>query len=178
MTLTFKYTNTRQDFVAQEELLNRHSYRSARSNHYYALTFAAVLMVLAALVAYQADSIFPMCIFLTALGWQLYQSIPFSRVYRRAVEPSLASRPDTQIELTVREDGLLERMHRIESFVPWSSVRSFTRYRDTLFIALEAGLWAIIPQHSLTADSAALSDVIRVLGEKGVNETPAEGEPQ
>jgi len=176
MSLTLKYTNTRPDFVAQEELVNRHSYRSARSDHYYALAYGAALMLLAAHVAYQADSIFLMCLFLTALAWQLFQSIPYSRVYRRAMEQSLASRPETQIELTVREDGLLERMHGIESFVPWSSVRSFTRYRDTLFIALEAGLCAIIPQHSLTADSPALSDVVRVLGEKGVKETPAEGD--
>jgi hypothetical protein len=176
MTLTLKYTNTRQDFMAQEELLNRHAYRSARSRHYQSVSLGAALMVLAALIAYLADRIFPMCLFLTALGWQLYQSIPYSRVYRRAVEQSLCSRPDTRIELEVRDDGIHERMHGIESFVPWTSVRSFLRYRDTLFIALEASLWAIIPQRSLTADSAVLSDVVRVLGEKGIKEMPVESQ--
>jgi len=171
MALILEYTNTREDFLAQAELIHRDSYRSARSAHYQSVVFWSGMLALAAYASVLADNIFLVCVFLVALGWHLYQSIPYARLYRRALENSLRSRSEPQIRLEVKDDGLYETVDGIEGFAPWSSVKSYVLFRDILFIALSANLWAIIPQRSISSTSASLDDLIRILRDRGVKDS-------
>ena len=74
--------------------------------------------------------------------------------------------------LEVREDGLHETEDGIQSFVPWSSVRSFTVFGDTLFIELSANLWAIVPRGSVSPDPNAVDELIGALRGRGIKEVP------
>ena len=173
MPLVLEYRNSRADFLAQYELASGAAYRSARSTHYQSVAFWAGILLLAAYISLRADQIFFMCLLLAAGGWSLIRSLPYSRAYWAAMERSLSQRPETQIRLEVRDDGLHETVEGIESFAPWTSVKSFTLYRDRLFIELAASLWAIVPRGSVSPTPTAMDDLIRVLRDRGVRESPA-----
>lgn len=172
MSLVLEYRNMRADFLALHELLLWDAYRSARAAHYWSIGFWSCVLLLGGYAAFRADQLFLMCLMIAIGGWTLVRSFPYSRAYWTAVEQSLSGRPETQITLEVQEDGLHETLDGIESFVPWSAVKSFTVYRDTLFIELAASLWAIIPRSSVSLGSTAVDDLIRILREKGIAESP------
>jgi len=140
MSLALEYRNTRADFLAQYELLSAGAYRSARSAHYQSVGFWCCVLLLGGYAAFRADQLFLMCLLIAIGGWTLVRSFPYSRTYWAAVEQSLSARPETQIRLEVQEDGLHETVDGIESFAPWSSVKGFTVFRETLFIELAASL--------------------------------------
>ena len=172
MSLALEYRNTRADFLAHCELVSGASYRAARSAHYRSVAFWVGVVLLGSYAAFSANQIFLMCLLLVIGGWTLAQSVPYSRRYWAAVERSLSNRPETLIRLEVREDGLHESAEGIESFVPWSSVKGFTTHRDTVFIELTAGLWAIVPSNSVRPDKKAVEDLLSVLRGRGIKETP------
>ncbi len=172
MPLVLEYRNSRADFVAQYELLSGDAYRLARSRHYQSVALWSGLLALASCVAFQSGSIFLMCLLLALAGWALLGSLSYSRRYWAAVERSLAHHAETQVRLELREDGLHETVEGIESVVPWTSVRSFTLHRDTAFIALSAGLWAIVPRMSVSSGPSAFDDLVRALRDRGIEEAP------
>jgi hypothetical protein len=130
------------------------------------------MLLLAGYIAFQTDNIFLMCLLLTLGGWGVFGLVTFSREYWAAVEQSLSGHQETQVRLEVREDGMHETVEGIESFVPWTSVKSFTLHRDTAFIALTAGLWAIVPRNSVGPTPTAFDDLLRALRDKGIKESP------
>lgn len=172
MTLVLEYSNTKADLLAQYELISGDDYRSARTAHYKSVSSWVGVLLLGIYAAFEAELVFLMCFLVAVGGWTLIRSLPFSRMYWTAVEQALSARPETLIRLEVREDGLHETLEGIESYVPWTSVKSFTLFRDTIFIELAAGLWAIVPRGSVSLGSATVDDLIRVLRDKGIEESP------
>ncbi len=172
MRLVLDYRNTKADFLAHYELISADAYRSARSAHYQYIAFWSGTLLIAGYLAFRANHLFLMWLLIVLGGWTLVRSIPYSRIYRAAVEQSLSARPETQIRLEVQEDGLHETLDGIQSFVPWSAVKAFTVFRDTLFIELAASLWAIVPRNSVSPGPTAVDDLIRILRDRGVKESP------
>ena len=173
VALVLEYRNTRAEARAHYELISGDAFRVSRLAHYQSLALWIGVLLLGSYAAYKADMIFLMCALLAVGGITLVRSLRYSRMYWTAVEQSLAARPDLEIKLEVHEDGLHETVEGIRSFVPWSSVKRFTLYRDTLFIELAAGLWAIIPRGSVKNGPTALDDLTRELRERGIEEHPA-----
>jgi hypothetical protein len=170
MTLVLEYRNTRADLLAHYRLASADAFRSARSAHYNSLAFWSVLLLLTSYAAFRADQVYLMCAVVLLGGWSLIRSLPFSRRYWASVEESLSTRPETRIRLEVREDGLHETEDGIQSFVPWSSVKSFTILGDRLFVELSASLWAIIPRGSVNTDPNAVDELIKTLRGRGIKE--------
>ena len=137
--MNFEYTNTQQDYMAQTELICQDEFPSARSAHYFNAVFWSVLLVLAASASYIADSWILVFVFLAALVKYLHRSIPYSRLFRARVKLSQRSQPEKRIKLIVNEDGLHEEAEGIQSFAPWTSIKSYTLFRDILFVKLAGG---------------------------------------
>lgn len=177
MRLVYEYTNTPQDYLAQYGLCNPDAYHIARRLHYRFLALPFWAMFLGLCAAMLANNALIACLIIAAVGFPLCASIPFAARYRGAVERSLGSRPTTEVRLEVTDDGLHEAVEGIQSFAPWSSVRRFEVFHETLFIALAANRWAIIPRRSLAPSSDSFDDLVRLLQERTVKETrdpPAE----
>jgi len=172
MPLVLEYRNSLADLLAQYELVSGEGYRSARSAHYKSVAFWSAMLLLAGYIAFRSDQYFLMCLLIAMGGWSLLRSLPYARKYWAAVEQSLASRAETDVRLEVREDGLHETVEGIESFVPWKSVKSFTIHRDAVFIELTANLWAIVPRSSVRPAPTAIDDLLRVLRDRGIKESP------
>jgi hypothetical protein len=173
MPLIFEYENGREESLASYELAYRDSYASARASHRYSVAFWSGLLVMGAYLGLKAGEIFLACIFATTLCYHLYQSIPYSRVFWRTIDTYVGGESTKRIKLEVTADGLHETVEAIQSIVPWSAVRSFTRFRDTLFIELAANLRAIVPQRSLSASSPSIEELAAVLRDHGIKETPS-----
>lgn len=172
MSLVLEYRNTHADFVTHHEVATATSYLAGRSAHHRSLALWVAVVVLGGYAAYRANEIFILCI-LSAVGLSsVLQSVPFARRYWAAVERSLAARPETTIRLKVGEDGMHESVDGIESFAPWTSVKRFTLFRDTLFIELAAGLCAIVPRSSVS-EPTSLDALIQLLRDRGIAESPS-----
>jgi hypothetical protein len=171
MSLVLEYRNTRSDFLTQHEVAAAASYRAGKLAHYRSITLWVSVVILGSCAAFSANQIFLMCLLLAVGGFSFVQSVPYSRRYWAAVEQSLATRPETQIRLEVGEDGLHEMVEGIQSFVPWTSVKRFTVFRDTLFIDLAAGLCAIVPRVSMR-NPTDLDALIKLLRDRRIEESP------
>ncbi len=167
----FEYTNTKIDALNLAKLSLQKTFLNSRYRYYYSLVNQISLHLLAIYLAYNSKSVFLICVFGFSISYLLYQSLPYSKYYWNQFESTDSVRSNELIRLEVKEDGLLEDTEGIQSFVPWTSVCSFTLFQDTLFIELRAKLWAVIPRRTLTSTSDSLDDMIRALKEKGVSES-------
>lgn len=171
MPLVLEYRNTKDDLLAQFELYLKDNYLSTRSKYNQRVAVGTGLLVLAGYFAYQAGHIGFLVMFVVVAGTYLFESLPYSRIYWTSVEQSLLNRKETLIKMEVREDGLFETEEGIQSFVPWSSIISYTEFKNTLFIRLTAGLCAIVPLSSVTPSPSLVNELIRVLQDKGISES-------
>lgn len=168
MRLVYEYTNTLQDYLTQHGLCNPDAYHIARRMHYRFLILPLWAMLLGVVAALLANNALFAYFIIAAVGFPLCASIPFAARYRWALERSLGSNAPTEIRLEVAEDGMHETVEGIQSFAPWSSVRRFEVFHETIFVALAANRWAIIPRRSLSPSSDRFGDLIRVLQERTV----------
>jgi hypothetical protein len=74
----------------------------------------------------------------------------------------------------IDESGLRETIGEIVSVVPWTAVKAYIHVEKRVFIELTEGLWAIIPQNSVTQDSDRVEDLLSRLREHGVANRTAE----
>ncbi len=174
MALILDYRNTRAHFLAHSELVWGDHYRSCRSSYHLISTLSAGILLWGAYLCFQANQVFLAC-FLAALGgWIVVRAFRYSGEYWSAVQQEVSKRAETQIRLEVAEDGLHEIVEGIQSFAPWAAVKSFTEYRNTLFIQLAAGLWAIIPRDAVSPSPSAVDEFIRILRQKGIKESSSQ----
>lgn len=173
MFLELEYRNTGLDSLAHLEVVFGDAYRTARSAHYLSVCLWFSVLIFGGYAAFRAELYFVLCLLVTICGWTLIGSMPFSRTYWAAVEVEPSSQSETRIRLWVKEDGLHESMDGVESFAPWSSVKSFTEFRETLFIEFGANLWAIIPRNKVSGGPKAVDDLMAILRERGIAESPS-----
>jgi hypothetical protein len=174
MTLILEYPNSKDDLRTQYELKLKRWYDSTRLQYHLGVAAWFSLFILASFCAYSAGYVSCVILFLVVAGKYLYNTLPYSRAYRSQLDEWSTDQPNTVIKLEIREDGLFETEEGIESFVPWTSVKSYTLFSDTLFINLSAGLCAIIPRPSVTPNPSAVDEVIRILKGKGIPETDSQ----
>jgi Ca2+/Na+ antiporter len=170
MSFILEYKNTKDDLRAQYELQMAKHFKAARPQYFRTVLFSTALLVMASYCAYEASLYGFLIAFLVLTVSYLFKSLPYSRNCQASIEKFLTNRSDTQIRMEVKDDGLLETEEGIQSFVPWSSIKNFTEFRGTLFINLNAGLYAMIPRDSVTTDPTAVDQLIAVLREKGITE--------
>jgi len=170
MRLTYEYTNALGEYLAQCGLCNPDAYHVARRLHHRMLVLPAWATLLGILTAIVKQDAVIAAAFMILVGLPLLLSLPFSTRYRKALEQSFGPPSATDLRLEVDDEGLHEYSDGIRTFVPWSSVRRFEVYHDTLFVALAANRWAIIPKNSLSESSDPFDDLVRALQEKTIGE--------
>jgi len=109
---------------------------------------AAVSLIAVAFGLYAAQQAKLLAVAAVIGGVGLYhvaQLLQARRQFEAIAQASALAGEDRQVRLTVDEAGLRELCDGIESFAPWSAVRSFTDARDTLVLKLAGGLWALVP---------------------------------
>lgn len=77
--------------------------------------------------------------------YHVVQLLLARRQFEAIAQASAVAGEDRHVRLTIDEAGLRELCEGIESFAPWSAVRSFTDVHDTLVLKLAGGLWALVP---------------------------------
>jgi hypothetical protein len=129
-----------------------------------------IVLVAASYAAVEAGLVIFLFGFVVVLVAHVAQSFPYSRLQRRAIEKAIKEFPTRHVRLVADERGLRETIDEIESFAPWTAVRTFTVFQDVLFIELKGRLWAMIPRYGLERSSASVEQLIALLRAKGVVE--------
>lgn len=173
MTFILEYANSKDDLRTQYELKLKRWYESTSLQYHLGVAAWFSLFILASFCAYKAGYAPCVVLFLVVAGKYLYNRLPYSHAYRSHLAEWSTDQPTTMIKLEINDSGLFETEEGIESFVPWSSVKSYTLFSDTLFINLSAGLCAIVPRHSVTPNPSAVDEVIRLLQDKEITEVKA-----
>ncbi len=95
--------------------------------------------------------------------------------YQRAMvqfDQSMMKACDKEIRLEVSERGFLEHDCGVESFCPWSAMKSYRLVDQVLFVEMANTLWAIIPAATLKPDTVTLGHIEAVLVRHGVLNRP------
>jgi hypothetical protein len=173
MSLVLEYRNTTDDLRTQCKLQMEDHYKSSRSKYVRSGLTSFALLILASYCAYQANLVGFLVFFLIVAITYLPKLFRYSQIYLSSIEESLTGRPETQIRMEVREDGLLETEEGIVSFVPWSSIKSYKELCSTLFIDMTGSQCAIIPRNSVNPSPSSVDEVIQILRNRGIPEREA-----
>ncbi len=76
----------------------------------------------------------------------VFKLATLNRTLRKTVGAWTKTLPYKSVHLVVREDGIVETVEGIVSFVPWASVVNYAVFKNNLLIQLKANLWALIPK--------------------------------
>jgi len=139
----------------------------ARLNELVWLLVSTALALLAALAHQWALAVL-------AIGLALWKAVMLVSHFlslRKAMfvlRESLRRKPSKSIKLFVTDQGLHETDGGVESFAPWPSVDSFFLHRNVLGIRLKNGLWALVPESTLSASSSSIDALVMRLEERAV----------
>ncbi|MEW8381620.1 MAG: hypothetical protein AB2704_07215 [Candidatus Thiodiazotropha taylori] len=70
-------------------------------------------------------------------------------VRKNAIAVALNNYKQKDVEIVFTDEGMTEIACGITSFAPWSSVQKVDIYKNSVFIQLANGLWAILPPHAI-----------------------------
>jgi hypothetical protein len=170
VNLVLGYRLTAKERLAHYELLNGREMARIQSQNALASWCLIAVLLLAIYTAWIGREIFLACVFLVSLSWPVRAVLDNRRNTQAALEQATAAGPDRVVRLEVGDTGLRETVEDIVSFAPWSGVRGFTVFQETLFIRLAAGLWAIVPFTKNEPESASTAALIGELRRRGVPE--------
>jgi len=166
--LELEYENDSSHYIAMQHFLNPDIPIIARCAINQSFALWTIALLCGAYMAYVAQSIAFMAAFLLFLCSRVYEWTTYPSKYWAAIEKTCQSLPVKRIRLQIAADGLHETVSGIESFAPWTSVKSFAVFRDILFVELAVGLWSIIPKGALSSTSATFDQVEKALADNGV----------
>lgn len=129
--------------------------------------YACILCVLGMLTAYKAQSGGLFVIFLAVMCAIVVQSRRRSRRHSQAVAKTLADDSHHHVTLTINDAGLREVTEGVESFAPWSAVKSYCKFKNVFIVELAPGTASVIPQHAL---EGVESELLSALESKSVRE--------
>ena len=169
MEQVFEYTYDNSAYITKLEFVDGYSLNSWRRTHLRDLIESIIFLSAASYSAYRAELLVFLIVFVALLGLSLVRLATIPNSYKKSIAATIKDRKEESIRLVVNDDGLQETTDGIVSFVPWSSVISYSVFKDILFIELKARLWSVIPRHSLSPASSPLEQLIEQLKNKGVN---------
>ena len=165
------YTNTRDDQIAHAQAALGGRLSSFAFYHYFWLLYWATMAGLGVYVSLFVGLIFIACIFVAMIVLYAVVALPYSKVWERAARQATPDSAPTKIRLRLDDRGLHETVDgAVESFAPWSAIRSFMLFRDHLLIELAGNLWANGPRARVVEGDAAFREAVETLRVHGVAE--------
>jgi hypothetical protein len=165
------YTNTAGDQIVQAQALLQDRGSSFASYHYFWVLYWAAMAALGVYVSLFVGQIFIACLFVAMFLFYAVVALPYSRVWQRWARQVSRGSACKHIRLRLDEQGLHETVEgAVESFAPWSAVRSFAVFDGHLFIELAGDLWANVPRAKVAEGDAAFDEVVQRLRAQGVAE--------
>jgi hypothetical protein len=150
LPLQLRYRVEPQHYLNRDELVNPGLSRSAHVNARRELLEYLVPCAAGMVAGWLARSILLLLFFAVLAASKMLWAWKFRRAFPQALREATARNLVARdIELTIDARGLRESMEGIESFAPWSAVRSQAKFRDAYYLELAGGLWAIIPLEAL-----------------------------
>jgi hypothetical protein len=153
MTLRLQFTTGTKEQLAHWEIANGRDPLAGHSYAHEVVVFA--LCVLGMFTAFKAASVMLLIPFLVVAigavtgGWRA------SRHRRKAIAQALADPARQNVDLTIDDAGVREVAEGVESFAPWSSVKSYAKLKGTFVLELAPGTAAVIPESALAGDVEA-----------------------
>ena len=145
MSIVLEYTVGAAERRALFGALNPASFRQYRGVR---IGEAAVSLIAVAFGLYAAQQARLLAVgsLIGCIGlYHVVQLLLTRRQFDAIATASAVAGEDRHVRLTIDETGLRELCEGIESFAPWSAVRSFTDVGETLVLKLAGGLWALVP---------------------------------
>jgi len=142
--------------------------------HYFWVFYWGVMAALGVYVSLFGDQIFIACIFVSMFLLYAVAAVPYSRVWRRWARQVSRGSARKHVCLRLDERGLHETVEgAVESFAPWSAIRSFAVVDDHLLVELAGDLWANVPRATVVEGDAAFEEIVQILRARGVAEHPS-----
>ena len=165
------YTNAGGDQVVQAQALLRDRASSFAFYHYFWVVYWGAMAALGVYVSLFVGQIFVACIFVSMFLLYAVAALPYSRVWHQWARQVSRGTSRKHICLRLDERGLHEPVEgAVESFAPWSAVRSFAVFDGHLLIELAGDLWANVPRATVVEGDAAFEEVVQTLRARGVAE--------
>ena len=108
---------------------------------------------------------------LIALAWRIRPFFAQFGLLDRALwglRPSFRSHAPQPVRLEISEEGLRESDSGVESFAPWTSVRSYRLGKQFVEIELSNNLYAYVPSQRLSPASSSWADLVTMLEQRGI----------
>jgi hypothetical protein len=168
------YTNAGGDQVVHAQALLRERTSSFAFYHYFWVFYWGAMAALGVYVSLFVGQIFIACVFVSMFLLYAVVALPYSRVWQRWARRVSRGTARKHICLRLDEQGLHETVEgAVESFAPWSAVRSFAVFDGHLFVELAGDLWANVPRATVVEGDAAFEEIVRILRAHGVVEQPS-----
>lgn len=165
------YTNTGGDQIVQAKALLGSRWSSFAFYHHFWILYWAAMAALGVFVSLSSGRIFIACVFAAMFLFYAMSALPYRRVWQRSVERASRKSSPKHVRLRLDEQGLHETVEgAVESFAPWSAIRSFTLADDHLLIELAGDLWANVPRSTVVEGDAAFHEVVQSLRTRSVAE--------
>lgn len=105
----------------------------------------AGVSLLGVVTAVIAHSLLLGFVFVAVLAGIAFHAASYKRHYEAAVSSDATRMPIQTVSLLIDEVGLHESVAGVESFAPWSTVKSYALTSDTVHLELASGHWSLIP---------------------------------
>ncbi|MAS93993.1 MAG: hypothetical protein CMO55_12430 [Verrucomicrobiales bacterium] len=166
--MTLQYRNTHWDYYALFEAQSPDAEKTAARNYYSRTILWWGLLAFGAYVGYMAEMLFATCLFVVALIYWIWHSVPYSRTYRNAVLQAMREHKKKEISLTIDDKGLAETVSDVVSIAPWKAFVGYILTDTHLIIELACGSFAIIPKDEISEGAEHLDELAAMLKEKNV----------
>jgi hypothetical protein len=165
-----EYVLTKDACEAHARLLNGDSRKWLREHHKVTATMFLFLSLTGLFAAASPSEVGLWLVIAAgsmAIGRQLWKEYKSAlQVLDNAIERGVGKCVRTEIN----DRGFLEHDQGVESFCPWSAMKSYCTRDNVLMIELANGLWSVTPAATLKPESVTLQDLEGILFKHGVSQ--------
>jgi len=169
MTFELRYELGPSSYLAHRKRSERAGLRTFRNGFLSWCGLVAGVSLLGVATAVMAQSLVLSVMFVAVLLAIAFEAATYRRRFDALVAKEVARLPVRAVTLRVDDSGLRETVAGVESFAPWSAVKSYTTSPDAVALELASGSWSLIPTSAFgTATGSSLTAFLSVLQQRGI----------
>ena len=169
MPMQLQYELGPATYLAYRRLMERGIPKAFLKNYMSWCVLVAGVCFLGIVTAAIAQSLLLGMAFAGVLAGIAFHAASYRRHHEAAVFADVSQMPVRSVSLRIDDTGFHESVSGVESFAPWSTVKSYALTSETVLLELASGHWSLIPLSAFGSQSdAASACVLAILKEKSI----------
>ena len=169
MHLQLQYELGPATYLAYRRLMEREVPKAFLKGYMSWCALVAGVCFLGIVTAAIAQSLLLGMVFGGVLAGIAFHAASYKKHYEAAISADVTRMPVRSVALRIDETGLHESVSGVESFAPWSTVKSYALTSDTVLLELASGHWSLIPLSAFRSQGEeAAASVLAVLNGKSI----------